>query len=158
MTSIHGFMDGSFDYRHLRPDFGDPVIPGNPVVPNTLMDYIVTHQDTFSVFLQWLTMSKFLIPIFNDVQGDFTVMLPMEAQPAKDQYEAMTNIRKHMFRRTYPVEFLASSTGMVIESRKVGDTVFVQRRPCGNVFFNGSPMIGYHQVGGASVVILKHAI
>lgn len=131
MASIHGFTDGSFDYKHMYniKDRNGP-LPYPTINPDTIFGTLALAKDKpyfqeFARLLIYLRMDG----IFNNSQANFTVFVPETTLGDLTDYDAYF-LRKlvlyHTIQQAYPVEFLTKTKAMFIYPKLEGNRILVE--------------------------------
>lgn len=158
MTTLQGFTDGSYDYKHMYniKDLRGP-LPIPVVHDNTLLSYLMSSPE-FEPFLA-LVEKAGLSGKFNSIQADFTVFVPTQGVPTNvSSYEAKQIVLSHLLERTLSFGFLRSSRMMYLDTRIPSSRILVENFGPMPLLNRQSQVIGKKQVGHAIVFIIDRAL
>lgn len=129
MTSIHGFMDGSYDYRQFYPKQKNPISQSVPT--NTIMYELETNPNV-SAFKTIVKKIPNIASLFRDTQSYCTLFVPINSPEMMtiadhyDYYELMKLIQYHTLDRAVSLDFLRSSETMTLKTKLNGFSLYIK--------------------------------
>lgn len=165
MTSTHGYMDGSYDYKQMYTiqDLRGP-LPIPEIHSNTLFGALASNPDV-SYFTEMITKTQ-LIGVLNNKQGDFTLFVPLNSgipQYFRDEcdYKTRRLILFHMLEHAVPEPFIKGSRAMLVNTRIPGSKLLVENNPLLSpipLINRTSQVIGSQKIGNAMIYFLDRII
>lgn len=130
MASIHGFMDGSFDYKHMYniKDRKGP-LPYPTIHPNTLFGTLALSDKPYFVEFAKLLVYLQIDGIFNNSQADFTLFVPETSLgdfTSYDSYFLQKLVKYHTIQQALPAPFLTRTQAMFIYPKLEGTRILVE--------------------------------
>jgi len=162
MATMHGYMDGSYDYKQMYniQDLNGS-LPTLVVHEDTLL-HVLTNTKGVSKFKTLVENTK-LPGILNSRQGDFTLFVPIDsgipnAVMNGTQFKTRQTVLYHMLEHAVPVEFVRGSRSMMVNTRLPGSRLLIENYGQGPVINRFSKILGYQYVGGASVYFIDRIL
>lgn len=159
MASIHGFMDGSFDYKHMYniKDLHGP-LPIPAIRPGTLFSLLKRSENNcvqFTSLLETLPM----VGLYNDPQAQHTLFAPITVDVAYinslDDYKRKQLILYHTLSKPLTIQFITSSKGMLLPTLQNGSSICISKNSKGETLLNGySKIVGSIQTGRNTLVLI----
>jgi len=155
MSSIHGFMDGSYDYRFMYNirDLRGP-LPKPEIYSNTLLG-VVVNTPAFAEFAKVLT-SLPLSAAYNSEQSYCTLFVPLHvhAEDVDTPYKCQQFILTHTLEHALPYKYLRSSGAMYLDTRHTGTKILVENVGSETPVINRKCRILASQVVGSAVIFI----
>lgn len=122
MTSLHGYMDGSYNYQNLLTK--TTIDPGRIVHDNTILHALFTTKEC-APFLLWVRELDRLCGKFNSPNAVFTLFIPTNIAPPDDVdlYNRQQVVERHLFTVLFPFSLLQSSPGIVLKENCANQTI-----------------------------------
>jgi hypothetical protein len=154
MTSLHGYMDGSYNYQDLATK--TRVSTGRIVFENTIL-YALFTSDVCEDFLKIVRTLDRLSGKFNSTNATFTVFVPLRIPPCMTQStDTFLNeqfVNQHVFTSILPLDLLNSSPGLYLKQNLANQNVFVSSCD-GVVMLNGKARLLEQRKVGTSILYL----
>jgi uncharacterized surface protein with fasciclin (FAS1) repeats len=155
MTSMHGYMDGSYDYKQMY-DIKDlkGKLPLPVINENTLLGALVSNPRC-SEFTQLVKSIPDIAAKFNGIQSDFTLFVPLSLDFTtleSDSYKVRQFLFLHMLEHAVPYQFLSTTRMMYLTSRLCGTRILVENLTTPNPLLNKTSMIVGQQLVGNAVI------
>lgn len=156
MASLHGFTDGSYDYKQSYIFNQTPEYPN--LDPNTLLGFLVSEGNPFAEIVSRTDLKH----KYANKQADFTLLVPSNLQEwlnVQDSYKLKQFVLYHTLERTIGARFFQSSPAMMINTRLPGSRIVAENFPNSNPVLNReSTIIGEHRVGNANIIFIDNAL
>jgi len=160
MASIHGFMDGSLDYRHMYniKDIRGP-FPHTTFNKHTIMDFlnVQNYND-----MKDLIILAGLCSVFNDTQMKGTLFVPMTTSKCPidtlDRQDALKVVHRHTLPFQLKPEVLKSSVMMTLLTKDNDHTIISETINNETIINHSIPIKGYIVIGHVIVYLIDRFI
>lgn len=114
MTSLHGYMDGSYNYQNLETQ--TKVDSGRVVYDNTVLHALFTTKEC-EPFLLWVRELDRLCGKLNSPEASFTIFVPATIPNPTDidLYDRQQLVERHVFTTLLPLPLLQSSRSLTLK-------------------------------------------
>jgi hypothetical protein len=157
MTTLNGYMDGSYDYKHMYniTDLKGPR-PYPRIHSNSILGFL--NQESlctpFVTFLKGLRSSQW----YNDPQMKCTLFVPLTMDPSVyslSPSEQTRLLKYHTLDRPLSYTFLRSSGRMKLNTRLPVERITVTNTHTSVPLLNGtSTIVGAHKVGDSCIYFI----
>lgn len=154
---MHGFVDGSYDYRHMYSITDRKgLLPKPTIHPNTLWSVIVEHYPDYQHLVEQIPR---LVDTFNNPHTRMTVFIPNTISNSLcTPYTIRQFLLLHSIDRRVEPFFLQSSGMMYLNSRLATTKLIIENRPSG-LFINGySKILRSIPVGQSIIYIIDRSL
>lgn len=163
MSTIHGFMDGSYDYKQMYniQDLKGP-LPKPVIYEDTILGAMAQNPDV-SQFFDMVTKSR-LSATLNSVQGDFTIFVPVnngipDCYLDSCDYKNRQIILLHMLEHAVPLAFIKGSRAMFVNTRLTGSRLLIENEIAPLPLINrSSQVLGYKLIGNGIIYFIDKMI
>lgn len=156
MASIQGFMDGSFDFKHMYNIADAPGrLPQPTIIPNTIYSFLVQSKrpcfQQFAALLRWVQMDG----MYNDTQACCTMFIfeqDLGDFKSYDSWNLSKMVMYHTCPTALPYEFLKGSKAMFIDTKLKTFRILVENINPEGTLLNRSSFIKEKIVINGSVI------
>jgi hypothetical protein len=156
MASNQGYMDGSYDFKHmyniqdLKGSLPEPFIN-----PNSIFGFL---KQINCVQFTNLLETQPIVGTYNDTQACHTVFAPMNLDLnyvlQLDDYKKRQLILYHTLPKPFSVQFLQSSKGMNLNTMQPGNNIYCSSIN-GDIYLNGyAKVLNYINTGKSSIFVI----
>jgi hypothetical protein len=161
MATLHGYMDGSYDYRQMYniKDLKGP-LPIPLIKENTLLGALNSNPNCVE-FTKLVMSLPDMAARFNCSQASFTVFVPLSGicLDTTDSYRIRQFILLHTLNHAYPYKFLATSPMMIIDTRLPGTKILVENLGTPRTILNRHvQIVAAETVGDAVIYYIDHSL
>lgn len=160
MATLHGYTDGSYDYKQKYniKDLKGP-LPYPVIHKNTLLGALNDNPDC----LDFATIVKSIPEMaakFNNIQASFTLFVPLKVLiHSRDSYKLRQFILLHTVEHALPYPFLSRTRMMYINSRLPGTKILVENLGSATPLLDRhSHIIGQQTVGNAVIYYIDESL
>jgi len=156
MTTLQGFTDGSYDYRHQYDivDWRGP-LPGLTINSGSILHFLLQHPKGKA--MASLIAKTQLAGFYNDPQSCFTLFVPVNLQGVKcmDSYTAQQLLLLHSLPFSACYSFLKSSHMMFLDTRMTGRKILLENiNTTSPTLDRCAQIVSQVQVGGSMVYFI----
>lgn len=156
MASLHGFTDGSYDYKQTYIFNTTP--QESSFDPESLLEFLVSQGNPFAEIISRTDLKH----KYANKQADFTLFVPSNIQDwlnVRDTYKLKQLVLYHSLERTIGARFLQSSPAMMINTRLPGSRIVVENFTNSNPVLNReSQIIGEQRIGNANIIYIDNTL
>jgi len=161
MTTLHGYTDGSYDYRQMYniKDIKGP-LPTQIIRENTLLKAL-NDNPKCAEFARIIMSLPDMAARFNSSQANFTVFVPISELCIRtnDQYKNRQFILLHTLEHAYPYTFISSMSMSLLDSRLPGTKILIENLGTPYPVLNRqSQILGSQIVGNAIIYYIDKSL
>lgn len=153
MTSQHGYMDGSLDFKQMYA----PVITSSPVFKtNTLLGFLYHEGFPFADLIIKTNLSGRL----NDIQGNFTLFVPLDCKCLleMDLLKLRDVVLFHLLPQKIEPEFITGSTAMFLHTMKSGSRILVENFTSDTILNKNTKIMSVHHLENSIIYFVDSVI
>lgn len=160
MTTLQGFTDGSYDYKHMYniKDLNGPA-PVPVIHGDTLLSFLASSSK-YTPFMH-LVEKAGLAGKLNSKQAAFTLFVPVGMNDIATKVDMLTAkkiVLGHMLERTIPYPFILSSRMMYLDTRIQTTRILVENYGAAPILNREASIIGHSKVGNAIVYLIDNPL
>jgi uncharacterized surface protein with fasciclin (FAS1) repeats len=159
MTSLHGFMDGSVDYKQtyqIKDTCGQ--LPLQTFTKNTVL-YTLSTLPQYAAFFKLILRNPPVAATLNDPTVAFTIFVPANLPANTPDYEhTKWYIYFHMTERRLDYNFLTFSRAMVLTTKLPDEKILVENINQKVILNRNSTILSQQNVGNATIYFIDNAI